>query len=229
MADRLKKRSGKQLFVLPNYPTKNFLHQKPAVSIQLPPSTLIYIGGLNRQRNIHGLVRVLSIIRHKYNIDATLAIFGNGSADYIQYVRKIACEFGVNDSVIMGYLSGIDIPHLLCQAKVGLFLLKADDPSHQWGEPIKFFEYAAAGLPVIFSDLPAKRNLIETFENGFVVDPDDEEKAAQLCIRLLTDENLRRKMGKNGKMMFEKKYNWESLTDEIQRLLEFVEDKINQE
>ena len=182
MADRLKKRSGKKLFILPNYPSKNFMHQKPVVSKQLPSSTLIYIGGLNRQRNIHGLVRVLAIIRNKYNIDATLAIFGKGSTNYIQYLKMNAYKLGVHDSVILDSVSEIDIPHLLSQAKIGLFLLKADDPSHQWGEPMKFFEYAAAGLPVIFSDLQAKRNLVEIFENGFVVDPDDEEKAAQYCI-----------------------------------------------
>jgi len=222
MAKRLADRSGREIFVLPNYPLQFSSYVESNAPCILPDHTMVYIGGLNEERNITALVNILSIIRKKYKLDANLAIYGRGSEKYMLHIKETANNLGVSDNLFLSWVEGKYIPALLQQAEIGLFLLNKSDISHNWGEPIKFFEYAAAGLPVVFSDLPAKRNLVETFQNGFVVDPADEEEAASVCFRLLNDARLRKSLGDNGKRAFMEKYHWEALAGEIQRLLDFV-------
>jgi glycosyltransferase involved in cell wall biosynthesis len=193
--------------------------QKSKKYSKLPEKTMIYIGGLNEERNIIGLVRVLSLIHKKYSIDVNLAIYGKGSEEYITKIKLAARKLNVLDNVLIGYVTEAEIPSLLQQAEIGLFLLTDDDLSHSWGEPIKFFEYAAAGLPVVMSDLPAKRRLIETFKNGYVVNFDDEEAIADKCWELLRDPLKRKKIGEAGRRCFQKSYHWETLEPIITEIL----------
>lgn len=234
MASRLRKRTGRPVFVVPNYPLRSFMEQQNKEdsrlpnevtegTLLLPANTLIYIGGLNRQRNIVAKVKALALLRQEYGVDVNLAIYGNGSPEYLNEIKDTARSLSVLDYVILGYVPEKDIPLLLKQAKVGLFLLSDADISHAWGEPIKFFEYAAAGLPVVFSDLPAKSKLIEKFKNGYVVDPEDIDAVASCCYKLLTDVDLATKMGTNGKRLFESKYNWEAIEPVLLRVISFSE------
>ncbi|HIE01905.1 MAG TPA: glycosyltransferase [Thiotrichaceae bacterium] len=227
MASRFEK-FKKPVFIIPNYPSINFMKSKLLCNVKLPDNTIIYIGGINEERNVRKLVKIFSIIRSKYHYNANLAIFGNGDEKYLEEVRSLAQELGVSSHLIIGKVSYKEVPFLLKQAKIGIFLLKKDNPAHQWGEPVKFFEYAAAGLPVIMSDLPAKRRLVNLFRNGYVVDPSNEMLIAKMVAELLNNPQKMREMGASGKKCFHEEYNWEANWPEIQKLFKVFEtDKIN--
>jgi glycosyltransferase involved in cell wall biosynthesis len=95
---------------------------------------------------------------------------------------------------------------------------------YNWGEPIKYFEYTAAGLPVIMSDLPAKRKLVESYRNGILVNPKDYRETALKIAQLLHDNGLRKKMSNKGIHAFETQLNWQNveakMIDSIRNLSE---------
>jgi len=225
MAHRFKK-LGKPTFVIPNYPSLSFIENKTNSSIKLPPNTIIYIGGINDERNIKSLLRILAIIRNKFHCNANLAIYGNGEEKYLAEIRSLAVSLGISEHLILGKVPYKDIPALLSQAKIGIFLLKGDNIAHHWGEPVKFFEYAAAGLPVIISDLPAKRRLVEIFKNGYLVDPNNELLIAEKCVELLNNPQKAKKIGESGKKCFLEKFNWEANEQEIMKLFMSIKKKI---
>ena len=60
--------------------------------------------------------------------------------------------------------------HAAWTAGLALF---PDTPHYREKELTKFFEYMAAGLPIICSDFPVWRELVERHRLGLCVDPED--------------------------------------------------------
>jgi glycosyltransferase involved in cell wall biosynthesis len=64
------------------------------------------------------------------------------------------------------------------EADVGVTLLEDVCENHRLALPNKVFEYVAAGVPVVASDLPELRSLVERYGIGELVDPSDPQSVA---------------------------------------------------
>lgn len=80
----------------------------------------------------------------------------------------------------------------------------------------KLFEYAAAGLPVIMSDIPEHRYLNDKYDFGIIIPENTPEAFAEAVIRLYKDHELYDHLSKNALKLSEE-VNWEN---EFERLLE---------
>jgi len=76
--------------------------------------------------------------------------------------------------------------------------------------PTKMFEYMAAGLPIVASDLPFQAEVIGINNVGLLAKPEEPETFAREILRLLDDRELARKLGENGRKAFLTHYSWES-------------------
>lgn len=79
----------------------------------------------------------------------------------------------------------------------------------------KLFEYAAAGLPVIMSDIPEHRYLNEKYDFGLIIEENTPECFAQAVRRLRQDSALYEKLAENARRL-SKEVNWET---EFNRLI----------
>ncbi len=86
--------------------------------------------------------------------------------------------------------------------------------------PIKMFEYMAAGIPVVVSDFPLWAGIVKDAQCGVCVDPLDPAAIAAAIDELVTYPEHARRMGENGRLAVEKKYNWGT---EEQKLLELYQ------
>jgi glycosyltransferase involved in cell wall biosynthesis len=64
--------------------------------------------------------------------------------------------------------------------------------------PMKLFEYLATGVPVVASDLPAIRDIIQDGNNGLLVVPDDPKALAEGISRILQDRDFGENLARNG-------------------------------
>jgi len=87
-------------------------------------------------------------------------------------------------------------------ADVGLVLLEDTCLNHRLALPNKLFEYLAAGVPVLASDLPELRRVVETYRVGCVVDPANPGALAAAMRRLVEDAALRRHLAANTDAAF---------------------------
>ena len=84
----------------------------------------------------------------------------------------------------------------------------ADNDNNRVGIPNRLFEYMYCGLPVIVSNFPELKQIVEDAECGIIVNSEDSEDIARGFIQLLKDPNSSERMGKNGKEAILKKYGY---------------------
>ncbi len=88
--------------------------------------------------------------------------------------------------------------------------------------PLKLFEYMAAGLPVLASDLPSIREVLENEKNALLLPPDD-EKAWVNALKVLKDNQKKRKqLGENARKLFMENFTWEARARKIMASLTLV-------
>jgi glycosyltransferase involved in cell wall biosynthesis len=86
-----------------------------------------------------------------------------------------------------------DIPELLARSDV--FVLS----SRSEGFPVSILEAMAAGLPVVATDVGGVAEAVEDGETGFLVPAADSEALAGALERLVSDADLRRRLGAAGR------------------------------
>lgn len=91
-------------------------------------------------------------------------------------------------------------------------------PNHVNAQPNKIFEYMSAGLPVIGSNFPLWKALIEDNHCGICVNPENSDEIAGAIQYLAANPDIASQMGENGRKMVQSTYNW---TAEEKRLVGF--------
>ena len=172
---------------------------------------LAYTGGLTAGRGavemIEGLGRVPERCR------ARMVIFGKFWPDELETRVRGLPGFARVD--YRGWVAYETLPAQLAGADAGIVCF-LPEPNHVNAGPTKLFEYMASGLPVIASDFPMWREVIEGNDCGLCVDPTDPEAIAAAITQLADSPARRIKMGENGRRAVERVYNWEA---EAERLL----------
>jgi glycosyltransferase involved in cell wall biosynthesis len=86
--------------------------------------------------------------------------------------------------------------------------------------PIKMFEYMASGVPIIASDLPALREVLQDGKNCLLAAPSDVTAWLIALDKLLQNPSLARAIGQRGHEDYEREYTW---TRRAQRILSAAE------
>ncbi|MFC1606405.1 glycosyltransferase family 4 protein [Candidatus Latescibacterota bacterium] len=197
------------------------VHNFPLVTDRHIPSwenrsnSVCYIGSIAVNRGAREMVSAIGIARS--NREATLAIAGNFTTEILEdeitgHLKKSGVDY-------RGFLDRGEVDLLMDESKAGLVLLHPE-PRYMVSLPNKLFEYMAAGLPVIASDFPLWRSIIERESCGLVVNPLDPEEVAQAICRLLDNPEEAQAMGHRGRAAIEREYRWECEEKKLLKLYE---------
>jgi glycosyltransferase involved in cell wall biosynthesis len=93
-------------------------------------------------------------------------------------------------------------------------------PTQEMGIHTKLFEYMAAGLPIVASDLPHQVELVGGARAGLLARPEEPETFVDALAQLVADRGHARQLGLNGQRAFLEKYCWES---QVPSLLQFYD------
>lgn len=89
----------------------------------------------------------------------------------------------------------------------------------------KLFEFMAASLPIVTSDLPHQKSLIEETGAGMLARPEDPESFAT-CITYLAEHMQEAvEMGRKGRQAFIERYSWESQMHALSNYYEHIGDR----
>jgi glycosyltransferase involved in cell wall biosynthesis len=177
---------------------------------------ICYIGGITQIRGIFEMVNAMQYV----NNDIKLELAGAFSPDSLaEQVHKLPGWKNVN---YHGYVNRHQVAEILSNSFAGLLVLHPTI-NHKDSLPIKMFEYMLFGLPVIASDFPLWREIIEKNNCGVCVNPLNEKQIANAINYFYSHPDKAREMGENGKKLVMDKYNW---ANEETKLIKFYE-KIN--
>ena len=107
-------------------------------------------------------------------------------------------------------------------ADLGFCLIEDLCLSYRFCLPNKFFEYAMAGLPILVSDLPEMRKLVEEYDCGVVCESITPDGIVNGLKKLLSRDLV--KLGKNARKMAEN-HSWEMQEKKLLRLYDKVLEK----
>jgi len=190
--------------VVHNYPNLQMLPNPSTERGGGEEKVLIYAGGITELRGAREMVRALEQLKPACDVELHLI----GKFEPPELERKLQALPGYQRVRFLGWMKPENVYAHLAKADIGLVCLHPE-PRFVVALPVKLFEYMAAGLPVIASDFPLWKEIVEGSNCGLCVDPLDPQAIARAIEFLITHPEEAREMGENGRRAVEEKYNWE--------------------
>ena len=213
--------SPEQVRIVWNLPRRNEL---PA--LQKPPEgplIVYYHGTIVPDRLPQAAVAAIA----RFNGRVRLRIAGYETLSGFGYLDELHARFRRPEAGgIIEYIGQIDRESLLTQAArahVGLALCPMEggdiNMRNMTGASNKAFDYMAAGLPIIVSDLPDWRALFVDSGHALAVDPRSESSLAAAIGRFLENPALRMEMGTRNRARIATEWNYDQAFSAVMRAL----------
>lgn len=179
------------------------------VNYKSKKNKVCYVGVISKHR---GIIENIASFGFVKNNNCSLILAGLFESTALEHDCKKLKGWEKVD--YRGWLDRKELSLLLQHARIGLVLLH---PIINYIEayPIKLFEYMAAGIPVIASDFPLWRKIVDDAECGLLADPMNPREIANSIDWLLEHPDEAEYMGRNGQKAIKNKYNW---TKEMEKL-----------
>jgi glycosyltransferase involved in cell wall biosynthesis len=196
-----------------NFPDPSEFLPSSSSPYQERPPHIAYLGVLAPVRGVHEMTRAMALLPE--SLRARLVCAGSFSPDELE--GEMHQVPGWDRVEFVGWKNREEIARLLSQSRAGIVVLHPT-PAYLEAWAIKMFEYMAAGIPVVASDFPLWRSIVEDAGCGLLVDPQQPQAIADAIRWILEHPREAEAMGIRGREAVMRRYNW-SL--EAQRLLDF--------
>lgn len=175
----------------------NSIETRERYNIPADSKLIISVGRNHVKKGFKYAVEALPSIVQKTD-DVYYVIVGRDT----EPLRELASHLGVGDKLILtGQIS--DRQELVKLYKSSDIYLS---PSLIETFGITTVEALASGLPLIVTNVPGSRDLHDD-SHSFLIEPRSSEAIAEACIKLLQDDDLRKKMG-DAALINVQKYDW---------------------
>jgi glycosyltransferase involved in cell wall biosynthesis len=194
--------------IVRNYPLKDEFQRPETPARPREPGCFVYAGGLTRLRGVAEMVQAAELAGPPARLVLAGRFESQNLQDFCAASPRVAW---------LGHLGRDELGGLLAGACAGLVLFQPTK-AHLKTQPNKLFEYMAAGLPVIASDFPNRREIVAEAGCGLLVDPLDPRAIAEAMNYIQARPAEAEAMGQRGRAAVEGRYNWEAEFPKLQRL-----------
>ncbi len=182
--------------------------------IDIDKNIILYQGVLLKGRGIEKVFAVLSDLP-----DYVFLIVGGG--EYEEYYKNLAQEMNITTQVIfLGKLTQDELPKFTSSADVGVSLIENLSTSYYYALPNKLFEYIMAEIPVIVSNLPQMKEVVEKYDVGFVIDIENKVELISALKSLSENASLYKSKRQNCHIASQE-LNWEKEVTKLLNVLSF--------
>ena len=194
-------RINKKTVNINNYPLLEEFDFLSEIFWDKKDNKVCYIGGISKIRGVDCFVESL-----KYTLD-DLSLSLVGSFENKKLFTSIRNKNTWNKVDYLGFLDRKGVVEVLKLSKAGLVTF-LNEPNHINAQPNKIFEYMSATIPVIASDFPLWKQIVEGNKCGICVNPLNPKAIAEAINYIIKNPKEAEEMGQNGRKAVEEKYNW---------------------
>jgi glycosyltransferase involved in cell wall biosynthesis len=157
-----------------------------------------YIGGIAEIRGAFEMVEAIS------NTGYQLILAGDFEPGLEDRLKQL---LGWRQVETLGFIDREGVKATMARSMAGMVLFYPE-PNHIDAQPNKMFEYMSAGIPVIASNFPLWREIIEGANCGICVDPLNPKEIADAEVYLFENPKEAEEMGKRGRIAVKRQYKW---------------------
>lgn len=202
---------------LHNFPILTELRPSDGPAYKSRAPQVVYAGGISELRGLREMIESLALVDPK--LDVRLKIAGDLPGEPL--LSEMRGLRGSERVEFVGWQSRPQIAELLKTARIGIVVLH---PIQNYLEsyPVKLFEYMASGLPVVASNFPIWRSIVQEARCGILVNPLEPKSIADAIAWLLANPDEAEKMGRRGQRAIEQKFNWEHESTKLMSLYKAI-------
>jgi len=163
---------------------------------------MIFVGGIYIERGIIEGIKAMNLLPE---LSLKFILYGPVNNKFLLELKNLD-ELGRLE--YQGIIPYTQVINRLKKADVG-FICDYPLKRHIEGLPVKLFEYMAAGLPLIASNFPLWRQIVEKYNCGICVEPTKPKEIAIAIRYLYENPKIGNQMGQNGRKAILGEYNWE--------------------
>ena len=185
-----------------------------------PKKYIIYLGGMTKIRGTCELLKAFAItaVKHK---DWKLYLVGTiKPKNFAKEINKLITELNIKENVkLISWIPYEEKEKYSSQASIGVvtYLPYRNNMSCL---PNKLFDYMLMSLPVVTSNFPLYKEIVEGNKCGICVDSTKPKEIAKAVEYLIEHPKEARKMGENGRKAILEKYNWEKESKKLLKVYE---------
>jgi glycosyltransferase involved in cell wall biosynthesis len=169
----------------------------------------LYLGGLMGGRGLEQLVDAMALTGA-----AQLVLLGDGLL--AAPLRERAAAAGIGDRVhLVAPVPPDEVVAVAAGADLGVSPIVPSCLNYRYSLPNKLFQYMAAGLPVVASDFPQVREIVDGERCGLVADTTAPASIAAAIETILADRAEALAMGERGRAAIRRRLNWSTAAAEL--------------
>lgn len=199
-----------EVTVVRNLPITQPINPTPFPFSTKGKTVIIYQGSVNVGRGLELMVDTMKLLQ-----DHLLVVVGVG--DITDLLEAKVLNSKLEDKVkFLGKVLPKDLKHLTSNADLGISLEEDLGLNYRYALPNKIFDYIHAEIPVIASNLPEMKKLVETYQVGEIITDRNSEELVKL-INKVTQKDY-----KAALTSAKKELNWDK---EKMKLIELLQSK----
>jgi glycosyltransferase involved in cell wall biosynthesis len=172
---------------------------------------ILYQGALNLGRGIEAAIRAMQYVE-----GAELWLAGDG--DLTDQLKQLVSESGLNSKVkFLGRLPIRELQKVTRQADLGISLEEDLGLNYRFTLPNKLFDYIQAGVPVLVSNLPEMRKIVEEYQIGTIAETHQRKELAEL-FRIVLNDQEKNEFWKQNLELAAKELCWENEEETLNQI-----------
>ncbi|MBI4280777.1 glycosyltransferase family 4 protein [Candidatus Uhrbacteria bacterium] len=180
---------------------------------------ILFVGGLDRAHYFKGVPVLLAAFQEFLKTVGTARLLLVGSGDRLTYFEHLVAESGIASRVsFASAVSSEELPAYYRLADV--LVLPSLDRSEAFG--LVLLEAQASGVPVVSSNLPGVRTVLEDKKTGLLVPPGDAAGLTDALRWLFNHPEERGVMGQAARERILAKYRWDTVIDHLETIYQSI-------
>jgi glycosyltransferase involved in cell wall biosynthesis len=175
---------------------------------------MLYAGAVNFANDCGYLVEVADILKTYHDIQFWIV----GKGNRFNYLKEEAKKRSIHNIIFHGLQPRHKIPYYAAAADVGLVTF-IPQPVFYDNSPNKFFDYIAAGLPVLFNRSTWLETYLTEYENGYICDAYTPSTMAECILNLMKNPLQCKKMGSQSRKLAEEVFSRDQMAHKYLELM----------